>query len=453
MNSFFSRNLKRSYPTVKSAAGCWITDTAGKTYLDGCSGAVVANLGHSVSEIKDAMQKQLNNVAFAHTSQFVSEPGIKLAEKLIQLAPANFQQGGRVYFVSGGSEAVETALKMGRSYFLERDGVTNKRLVISRWNSYHGSTFGAMAVTGHPARRKPYLPMLADQPHIEPAYPYRCPCGSAESCVSEDCGRALADRLEAEIVRYGAENVMAFLAEPVVGAALGAVAPQPGYWSRIAEICAANDVLLIADEVMTGLGRCGANFACDIWSIEPDIIVAGKGLAAGYMPLAAVLASGKIVNVIASGSGVFEHGFTYSGHPLSCAAGLAAVEYLTERRLVESVSSRSAAFGVRLQSLAKRFEIVGDARSTGFLGALEFVQNRQSKQPFAKELAIGRKVADAALQQGLLVYPGGGFLPRGAGDHVIASPPFNISDEEMDTLFTRLEAALSVVSQEVLVKV
>jgi adenosylmethionine-8-amino-7-oxononanoate aminotransferase len=452
-SSFFARNLKRSYPMVESASGVWITDTTGRQFLDGCSGAVVANLGHGVVEIAEAVKSQLDKVAFAHTSQFISQPGLQLAERLIGLAPSNFHEGGRAYFVSGGSEAVETALKMARSFFLERDKTTSKHLVVSRWNSYHGGTFGAMQVTGHPARRKPYLPMLKDQPHISPAYPYRCPCQSTSTCTSERCGRQIADELESAILHYGAENVLAFIAEPVVGAALGAVSAHPGYWTRIEEICRTHDVLFIADEVMTGLGRCGANFAVDLFDVQPDIIVAGKGLAAGYMPLAAVLASKRIVDAFLAGSGVFEHGFTYSGHPLSCAAGLAAVDMLVGKRLVAEVAGRSADFHLRLKALQDRFEIVGDARSVGFLGALELVQNRAGKTPFAPAQMIHRKLADAALEQGLLIYPGTGFVADRAGDHVMVAPPFNITNNEMDTLFERLDAALNAVSKQILISV
>lgn len=451
MSSFFSRNLKRHYPTVKSASGCWITDEQGHRFLDGCSGAVSANLGHGCGPIQEAIRAQLQEVAFAHTSQFVSQPALKLADQLIALAPGNFK-GGRVYFVSGGSEAVETALKMARSYFIERDGVTNKQLVISRWNSYHGSTFGAMSVTGHPARRKPYLPLLNDQPHIDPAYPYRCSCANTQACTSEECGRRLADRLEEAIQRLGSENVVAFLAEPVVGAALGAVAPQPGYWKRVEEICRRHDILFIADEVMTGLGRCGANFAVDLWGVQPDIIVAGKGLAAGYMPLAAVLASATVAAAFERGSGVFEHGFTYSGHPLSCAAGLAAIEFLKAEKLVQRVAERSVDFQHRLEDLCK-FDMVGDVRSTGFLGGIEFVRDKRSKEPFEKVQSVSRKVAEAAWHEGLIVYPGAGFLSGGRGDHVIIAPPFTIADAEIETLFARLEVALQAVSKQLLVPV
>lgn len=449
VTNFFARNLKKTYPMIESGHGSWVSDTQGKSYLDGCSGAVAANIGHGIASINEAIKAQLDKISFAHTSQFVSEPALRLSELLIGMAPANFRQG-RVYYVSGGSEAVETSIKLARAYFLERDGQSGKHLIVSRWNSYHGNTQGAMAVTGHPARRKPYFVMLKDQPHINPTFPYRCQCGAPGNCIASECGLARANELEATILKVGAENVAAFIAEPVVGAALGAVAAHEGYWKRIREICDQYDVLFIADEVMTGIGRCGANFAMDLYDVEPDLIVAGKGLAAGYMPLAAVLASNRIVEPFLAerSSGAFEHGFTYSGHPLSCAAGLAVVEYVLQNKLVESVSERSEKFLSLLEEM-KEHEIVGDARRTGFLGALEFVADGENKEPFPREAMMHRKVADAALEQGLLVYPGSGFIDGLLGDHVIIAPPINISEEDLVTVFEKLSLALAQISRAV----
>ncbi len=452
MSSFFARNLKRSYPTVSGASGAWVEDEDGKKYLDGCSGAVAANLGHGVAEIKAAIIDQLDRVAFAHTSQFISEPALLLADALIELAGKSFK-GGKVYFSSGGTEAVETALKLARAFYCERDGVSTRSLYISRWNSYHGSTFGALSITGHPARRKPYYSLLRDQPHISPAYPYRCPCGFGPGpCSSVDCSLARADELEATILRVGPENVVAFIAEPIVGAALGAVGPVGPYWQRIGEICTRHDILFIADEVMTGLGRAGANFALDRWAVKPDIIVVGKGLAAGYVPLSAVIASPKVVAPFLSekSSGAFEHGFTYSGHPLACAAGLAVIEYMKKHGTIASVAAREAAFQSRLQAMMQ-FDFVGDVRSYGFLGGIEFVADRKTKKPFPVELKMHRLVADQSMKDGLMVYPGAGFVDGGGGgDHVIVAPPLNISDQDMDTLFVRLTQVFSGISKQLM---
>lgn len=450
MTAFFYRNLKRPYPVIDSADGVWIKDTEGNFYLDGSSGAIVTNLGHGLTEISDAIKEQLERVSFAHTSQFVSQAGLDLATELINLAPENFKAGGRVYFVSGGSEAVETAIKMARSYFVEREE-PKRNLVISRWNSYHGSTFGAMSVTGHPARRKPYYPMLKDQPHINAVFPYRCPCGFGPgACESELCAIARANELESAILHVGAENVMAFIAEPVVGAALGAAAPAQGYFERIREICSKYGILFIADEVMTGLGRCGANFAIDLWEVQPDIIVAGKGLSAGYMPLGAVIASAEVVSAFEEGSGVFEHGFTYSGHPLACSAGLAAVRYLQSQQLVESVKNRQAEFFARLNELRK-FDAVGDVRGRGFLAGIELVADRVSKKPFSADLKLSQQLAREAIKNGLLIYPGAGFIDGRKGDHVMVAPPFTITDQEMDDLFKRLTVSLESFSKHLAV--
>jgi adenosylmethionine-8-amino-7-oxononanoate aminotransferase len=454
MSHLFYRNLRRTYPVVKSAQGVWVEDAAGNRYLDACSGAVACNLGHGIKRINDAITEQLSRVAFAHTSQFVSEPALALAERLIDLAPPSFRgdghprsddDGGLVYFVSGGSEAVETAIKMARGYFVERGELT-RHLVISRWNSYHGSTLGALSVTGHPARRKPYLSMLKDQPHIGAAYPYRCSCSIADgSCNSEVCAAAGADQLESMILKLGAENIIGFIAEPIVGAALGAAAPQDGYWQRIRRICTKYDILLIADEVMTGLGRCGAAFALDLWGVAADIVAVGKGLAAGYMPLGAVLASARVAQAYREGTGVFEHGYTYSGHPASCAAGLAAVSILKEERLISAVSAREGEFFTGLNRL-KQFDFVGDVRGRGFLAGIEFVSHRQTKEPFDPSLGIGQAVAKAAMQQGLMVYPGAGFVDGMKGDHIMIAPPLNISSEEMNELVQHLERTLAQVS-------
>lgn len=451
MSSFFARNLKRSYPLVSSAEGAWIRDVAGNTYLDACSGAVAANLGHGVPEIKAAIAQQLDRVAFAHTSQFISEPALALADKLIKLAPASFH-GGRVYFSSGGSEAVETALKLARSYYVERDGGSTTRTVfISRWNSYHGSTFGTLSVTGHPARRKPYYGMLREQPHICAAYPYRCQCGVGPgTCDSIQCSLQRANELEIEIRRVGAENVIAFIAEPIVGAALGAVGPVGPYWQRIREICDRHDILFIADEVMTGLGRAGKNFALDRWDVEPDIIVVGKGLAAGYLPLSAVIASPNVVAPFLSeeSSGAFEHGFTYSGHPVACAAGLAVIDYMQQHGTISSVAIREDDFRSRMRAMSE-FDFVGDVRAYGFMGGLEFVADRASKTPFPVELKLHRMVADEAMAQGLIVYPGAGFVDGGSGDHIMVAPPLNISKDDMDTLFVKLTKVLTAVGSKI----
>lgn len=445
---FFYRNLKRQYPTISSGTGVWLTDSQAKQYLDGCSGAVVANIGHGVSEVNEAINDQLRRVAFAHSSQFVSEAALNLAEKLIKMAPSGFNPGGRTYFVSGGSEAVETALKMARAYFYEM-GATQKHIVISRRNSYHGSTQGALSATGHPARRKPYLPLLAGNPQVSPSYPYRCACGAAGVCSSAVCGKRLADELEAAIVQAGPENVMAFIAEPVVGAALGAVPPHPDYFKHVREVCNRHSVLLIADEVMTGLGRIGADFGLSLFGVEADIIALGKGLSAGYMPLGAVLASKRVVSAFENGTGIFEHGFTYSAHPTACAAGLAVLEYMEANQLTKRVGELELRLKDGLSAVAAGSAIVGDVRGKGFLWGMEFVCDREAKSPFPSELKLSQNLAAEAASQGLLIYPGSGSIDGASGDHVIVAPPYTASEAELDKLFELLSVSVKNIAQAI----
>ncbi len=481
MSNFFHRNLKRNYPTVESAHGVWIRDTDGNEYLDGCSGAVASNIGHGVEEVSEAIRDQLSKVAFAHTSQFVSEPAMALAEHIALLRAESCSEitgrkiqtsRERVYLTSGGSEAIETAIKMARSYFVEI-GQPKRRYLLTRWQSYHGSTLGAMNATGHPARRKPYLPILypdlgpdelsllvdplgpqaklVDKTHIETPYPYRCHCDAAGVCNSRECSINLANELEKALEKLGAENVMAFMAAPIVGATLGAVTPHEGYWKRIREICTEHGVLLISDEVMTGLGRVGRHFGTDLWGVESDIAVLGKGLSAGYVPLGAVVASEKIAEGFENGSGVFEHGFTYSGHPTSAAGGLAVLRYIQKHKLTESVASREKDFFERLNAL-RSFDFVGDIRGRGFMSGIEFVKDRTTKAPFDPSTRLSMEITKTAFANGLLVYPGSGFLPGAAGDHVMITPPLTITDSEMDELFKRLTTTLTQVANSPAVK-
>lgn len=464
-NNFFYRNLHKRYPQIRSACGVWVTDADGCQYLDGCSGAIVCNIGHGVGEVNEAIRRQLQQVAFAHTSQFVSESALELAEEIVNLTSKLFSNQGRssarVYFTSGGSESVETALKMARAYFVER-GQGSRRFVISRVPSYHGSTFGALAATGHPARRKPYEPLLfsinqgnslqplsGDSLKIPTPYPYRCSCGTGVSCASENCGRRYAALLEESIQNLGPENVMAFIGEPVVGAALGAASPHDGYWRAIRQTCTKYGVLMISDEVMTGLGRVGANFGMDLWNVTPDIVALGKGLSAGYLPLGAVVAAPNVVESFERGSGVFEHGFTYSGHPTSCAAGLAVLRYMKEHRLVERVQQQESDFFARLNEL-RELPIVGDVRGRGFLAGLELVRDKANKEPFPAIERVSARVAEKSRSLGLLVYPGSAFMENGCGDHVMIAPPFSTTAAEMDLLFQRLRQALGLVSEELL---
>jgi adenosylmethionine-8-amino-7-oxononanoate aminotransferase len=433
----FPRNLKTEYPIAVRAEGIWIFDAAGRKYLDGCGGAVVCSIGHGVKEIADVMTRQAKRLAFAHTTQFVTRESLGLADRIAALAPGDLGKTGRVYLVSGGSEAVETALKLARQYHLET-GHPSRSKIISRWQSYHGSTLGALAVTGNVARREMYAPLFAAMPHIPPCYCYRCPYGLRYP----SCGVACVEDLEAAIHQEGPDSVAAFIAEPVVGATLGSVPAVDGYWKRAREICTKHNVLLIADEVMTGVGRTGRNFAVDHWKVVPDIIVTGKGLSGGYAPLGAVIARGFIADAIEKGRGYFEHGFTYSANPLSAAVGTAVLDYIAKNRLIARAARMGKLLGSKLERL-HRHPIVGEVRGAGMMWGVEIVKDRRSREPFPASLKAARRIYDACLEEGLLIYPGTGTREGQDGDHFMIAPPFTISRAEIDDLMARLDRGVA----------
>jgi adenosylmethionine-8-amino-7-oxononanoate aminotransferase len=436
----FPRNLKLTYPVAVRAEGVWIEDENGKRYLDGCSGAVVCSIGHGVEEIARVMTTQARRLAFTHSSQFITREAMELTRRIAALAPGDMKESGRVYLVSGGSEAVETAIKLARQYQIEA-GRPSKHKIISRWQSYHGSTLGALAATGNVARREPYTPLIASTPHIAPCYCYRCPYGME----FPSCAIACVDDLESTITREGPDTVAAFMAEPVVGATLGAVPAVEGYWQRAREICDRHDVLLIADEVMTGVGRTGRNFAVDHFKVVPDIITTGKGLSAGYAPLGAVIARGFITDALAAGRGYFEHGFTYSANPLSAAVGNAVLAYVEKHGLIARAAKMGRTLGERLGTLM-RHAMVGDVRGMGMMWGVELVKSRATKKPFAPALKVSRRVYDACIDEGLVIYPGSGTREGKDGDHFIIAPAFTITGKEIDTLVQRLDRALARVS-------
>ncbi|MDR7555495.1 MAG: aspartate aminotransferase family protein [Armatimonadota bacterium] len=443
MSHIFWRDLRATYPTIVRGEGVYLYDNTGRRYLDGCSGALVTNIGHGVAEIADAMAAQARRVAFAHISNFVTEPALHLAALLAERAPQGLRS---VYYASGGSEAVETALKLARAYFLERDGAgTPKHLIIGRWHGYHGNTLGALSASGHWPRRRPYEPLLLPFLHIEPCNAYRQPYGP--DCADWDVRAARA--LEAAIVEAGPQRVAAFIAEPVVGAAAGAVAGTRAYFEEIRRICDRHDVLFIADEVMTGFGRTGRQFAIEHFGVTPDMLVMGKGMAAGYAPLAGVLVHDRIREVFARGSGRFVHGHTYSAHPVACAAGCAVQEYMDRHRLV----SRAAALGPgvcqRLQVL-RRWRIVGDVRGMGMMWGVEFVRDRATKEPFPRALRLVEQVVAETMRRGVMVYPGTGGVDGVNGDHLLVGPPLTISEAELDELVGALDEAVGAVTRAVL---
>ncbi len=428
---------------IERARGVYLFDSEGRRTLDGCSGAVVCNIGHGVREVLEAMARQARRVAFAHSSQFISRASLELSRRIAALCPPPMSKDGRVYLVSGGSEAVETAIKLARQYFLER-GQPERTRVVARWQSYHGSSLGALSLTGNRARRQPYEPLLIDFPHMAPVYCYRCPFEKR----FPDCLLACAEDLERTLAEVGAGTVAAFIGEPLSGATLGAVPPPDGYWQRIREICDRHGILLIADEVMTGVGRTGAAFGLDHWSVVADMIVMGKGLSGGYTPLGAVIARGFIHDAIRDGSGRFEHGFTYSANPLSAATGVAVLAVVRRRRLIARAARLGPVFEDLLNALARRHPIIGDVRGRGLLWGLELVRERASREPFDPCLQAGRRLAALARTRGLLLYPGSGSADGTRGDHVLVAPPLTITRSEIAELIRCLDAALGALEAE-----
>jgi len=433
--ALFPRRFGRGYPMAVRGEGVYLYDAQGKKYLDAAGGAAVVTIGHGVNAVVEAMAKQAHALAFVHSSQFHTAPAEELAEHLRRLAPGPLAQTARVYFTSGGSEATETALKLVRQYWLERDQPGRYR-ILSRWQSYHGSTLGALALSGNQRRRRPYAPLLAEFGHIAPCYCYRCPLG----LEFPSCGVACADELEKALAADAERSVAGFILEPIVGATTGAVPPE-GYLQRIREICDRHDILLIADEIMTGLGRTGRALAVDHWGVVPDLILLGKGIASGYAPLGAVVVAEKVWRALEQGSGGFEHGYTYQAHPVSVAAGLAVQRYIAERNLVEQCRRRGDSLAARLESL-RELPFVGDIRGKGLLQTVEFVADKKTRAPFPPAERIAERLGEELCARGVLVYPMKGCADGWAGDHLLLAPPFVIEESELDTIASELGRAL-----------
>jgi adenosylmethionine-8-amino-7-oxononanoate aminotransferase len=438
MSHIFPRHTKTNIPTVESGKGVYLYDTSGKQYFDGSGGAAVSCLGHGDQDVTNAIKAQLDQIAFAHTGFLTSKPAEELADKLVELAPGNID---RVYLVSGGSEAVESALKLARQYCWEK-GQTSKRYFTARKQSYHGNTLAALATGGNEWRRAPFSPLMIETSHISPCFEYR---GKQENETAAQYGQRVANELETEIKRLGAENVIGFVAEPVVGATAGAVPPVKGYFKRIKEICDQYGILLILDEVMCGMGRTGSMFACEQDGISPDIITIAKGLGAGYQPIGAMLCTKEIYQTIETGSGFFQHGHTYVGHPTAAAASIAVINKLEKHKLVQ----RAHDMGEKLQSaLVEKFghhPYIGDIRGRGLFRGIEFVQDRETKQPFSPDQAINKKIKKAAFEAGLICYPMGGTIDGVNGDHVLLAPPFIIEDNHIDEIVEKLHLAIQKV--------
>ena len=436
MSHVFPRHTKNMPPLALSGEGCYLFDASGKRYFDGSGGAAVSCLGHGDPEVIEAVKTQVEKLAFAHTGFFTSEPAEKLADLLIANAPGELD---RVLFVSGGSEANEAAIKLARQYFVEK-GETNRRFLIARRQSYHGNTLGALAVGGNQWRRKQFSPLLVDVSHISPCFEYadRDP---EESTF--DYGQRVAQELEDEILRLGTDSVIAFLAEPVVGATAGAVPAVEGYFTRIREICDRYGVLLILDEVMCGMGRTGHLFACEADNVTPDIACIAKGLGAGYQPIGAMLCSSEIYRAIEEGSGFFQHGHTYLGHPVAAAAGCAVLEAILSRGLVLRVRRMGERFDKALKDQFSEHAHVGDIRGRGLFRGIELVADKVSKSSFAPEKRLAAGIKRAAFEQGLICYPMSGTRDGVNGDHILLAPPFIIEDDQIDEVVTKLDTAIS----------
>jgi hypothetical protein len=445
-SSVFRRSFRRDFPAAVRGEGVYVWDAKGNKYLDLAGSAAVNFIGHGVPEISAAMAEQAAKLEFVHTSQFTTPVAEEYAEELLAFAGEHFN-GGAVYFTCGGSESIETALKLARQFQVE-SGHTKRYQILSRQQSYHGSTLGALSISGNKRRREIYLPMVREFPHIGMPYCYRCDFDCTDGC--RNCGQQYAAELEKAIKASNGEAA-AFIFEPVSGATLGAVVPPPGYLQSIADICRRYGVLLIADEVMTGMGRTGRNFAVEHWlgpagDVKPDILVTAKGLSSGYAPLGAVIASRKVVDAIASGSGAFLHGFTYNAHPISLAAGRAVLRHLQANKLVAAADSNrpgtaAAEFKQALEGLRNE-TAVGDVRGIGLLWAVEFVADKTTKRPFPPDQNFAARVGAAALKRGLLVYPMQGSVDGIAGDHLLLAPPAVITKEQIAWSVEQLSASI-----------
>ena len=435
MSHIFPRHSRKPPPKAVRGDGCYLYDETGKAYLDGSGGAAVSCLGHGDKDIIAAVQKQADALAFAHTGFFTSDPAEELADLLVQHAPGDLD---RVYLVSGGSEATEAAIKLARQYFVEI-GQPQRRHLIARQQSYHGNTLGALAAGGNEWRRQQFDPLLIEVSHIAPCYEYVL---RAEDESATAYGQRAAQELEDEILRLGPDSVMAFMAEPVVGATLGAVPAVEGYFKRIREICDRYGVLLILDEVMCGMGRTGHLFACDADGIAPDILCIAKGLGAGYQPIGAMLCTAVVYDAIRNGSGFFQHGHTSLGHPVAAAAARAVLKKLTGEGLVDRAARQGETLRKALTDRFGQHAHVGDIRGRGLFMGLEIVEDRAAKAPFDPSRGVAAKIKSAAFEAGLICYPMAGTRDGRLGDHVLLAPPFIIENAQIGELTDKLATAI-----------
>lgn len=424
--------------TIERGEGIYVWDSEGRRYIDGSSGPICVNIGHGVREVADAAARQMEKISYAHSWHFTTQSVLGFAERLAQFAPPSLK---RVFLCSGGSEATEAAAKLSRQYHIERGDDTRYK-IIARWQSYHGNTLGALSMSGNISRRRKYVPMLIDFPHIPPAYCYRCPFGKTRDACDLECARAL----DAEIKATGPRYVSAFIAEPVVGATLGTVPAPEGYFQMISETCDRHGVLFIADEVMTGVGRTGKNWGIDHWGVESDIIATAKGLAGGYIPLGACIASNEVFEAF---EGPFAHGHTYGSHPVACAVGSAVLDYVKKHRLVKRSAELGEYLHKELRDLSDH-RTVGDIRGMGLFAGVEFVKDKEAKEPFPPEVGFSRRILERCINNGLLVYPGVASADGFRGDHIQVAPPLVVTRDQIDEMVRLLDKSIREAEEGVL---
>jgi len=443
LRNIFPRNFKISAPKIARGEGVFLYDEEGNEYLDAAAGAISANIGYGVKEVVDAIARQTADVPFAHG--FTWDTGIseEAASLVVEMAPAGMD---RVWFVNSGSEAMEAAIKMARQYYIERDGIGSaKHIIIGRQNAYHGSSLGTLGIGGSVPRRKFFLPMLNDNPKIETHYCYRCPYGQRHP----ECGTRCAHDLEKTIRRIGPQYIAAFVAEPIVGSTVGALVPPDDYWPIVRDICSRHDILLIADEVMTGCGRTGANFCVDHWNVVPDLIATAKGLAACYYPVGAVLVSSFIADVFAEGSGFFAHSHTFNGMPAASAAVVAVLRYMKEHHLVENAANLGRVIEHELAPKLVASPLVGEVRGKGLMWGIELVSDQKEKTPFPATTGAANRLKAICQKKGMTVYPGKGMVDGVLGDNVMIGPPLTVTEEQVRRIFTILGDALEELAENI----
>lgn len=440
----FPRDLERDYPLAVKGEGVWLWDGDGKKYLDGCSGANVTGIGHGVREIADALAEQAARIAYVPPQHFLHEKVLEFSEMLIDMAPEGYT---RVMLLSGGSEAMENAFKIARQFHV-LTGSSSKYRIVSRWRGFHGNTLAADAAGGHTLRRSLYMPMLMPVPHIVPSYCYRCPLDKSYP----GCNIGCALDLEKTILQEDPAYISAFCAETMVGAAAAALTPVPEYYRHIREICDRYNVLWIADEVMTGVGRTGTFLAIEGWNVLPDLVVLAKGLSSGYQPLAAILIHDRVFRAFEEHRAAFIGGHTYNAHPVTASAGIAVLSYMQKQRLMDGVAAKGALLERGLWALAEDEPMIGDIRGRGLMWGMEFVQDRKSREPFNPHISLAKRIMLRAMERGLIIYPVVGLADGRRGDGALICPPLVIKEGEIETLLNMLAETLRQVRKETGVK-